>query len=117
MKIHKTQTHLKIFTISFSDLLLDKVFHVMSTALSKNDIRYLMKKFRFPDDTMAELDTKYHGKDNLKDKIYHAMLFWKSFKGQQATLSELIRILHIVGLDELSEKLRAMKIYSQALRF
>ena len=75
-----------------------------------------MKKFRFPEEKMAELEQTYYGKDKLQDRVYHAMLFWKEFKGPLANIEELIRVFHVIGYDDLCLKLRAMKIYAQRLR-
>ena len=88
----------------------------MKFALNKNELRYLMKKFRFPDEKMMELEQTYHGKEQLPQRVYAAMLFWKEFKGPQATIDELIRILHLVGYQQLSMELRNIKIMAQRLR-
>jgi hypothetical protein len=48
--------------------------------------------------------------------VYHAMLFWKEFKGPLANIDELIWVFHVIGYDELCLQLRAMKIYAQRLR-
>ena len=98
------------------DLLLNQAFETMKTALTKHELRYLMKKFSFPEEKSQELESTYHGKDKLQDRVVHAMQFWKEYKGAQATIEELIRILHIVNLEELSQKLKALNIYSQALK-
>ena len=79
------------------DMMLLKMFDVIKVSLDKNELRYVMKKFKFPDDKMAELEQTYHGKDKLQDRIYNAMLYWKEFKGMSATIDELIRIFHIIG--------------------
>ena len=44
------------------------------------------------------------------------MLFWKEFRGPQANIDELVRILHIVGMESLSKQLKRMKVYSQAVK-
>lgn len=75
-----------------------------------------MKKWGFPAEKMAELEQHFHGNAKLKERIYHALLFWKEFKGTMATAEELVRIFHLIGITKLSNKLRAMKIYSQALK-
>jgi hypothetical protein len=92
------------------------MFNVMTNMMDKHELRHLMNKFKFPEDNMQELEAKYHGNANLKDRIYNAMLFWREFSGKDATVDELIRITHIVGFENVSEKLYAMKIYSQAVR-
>lgn len=97
-------------------MLLMKMINVIKTSLNKNELRYLMKKFRFPEDKMAELEQTYYGKDKLQDRVYHAMLFWKEFKGPLANIEELIRVFHIIGYDEPCLQLRAMKLYAQRLR-
>ena len=99
------------------DMMFLKMFDVIKVSLNKNELRYVMKKFQFPDDKMAELEQTYRGKDKLQDRIYNAMLCWKEFKGLSATIDELIRIFHIIGYVELCNKLKTMKIYSQRLRF
>lgn len=93
-----------------------RMFEAMKFALNKNELRYLMKKFRFPDEKMMELEQTYHGKEQLPQRVYEAMLFWKEFKGPQATADELIRILHLVGYQQLSTVLRNIKIMAQRLR-
>lgn len=111
-EIPKFMNHVTIF----SELLLMKMINVIKTNLNKNELRYLMKKFRFPEEKMAELEQTYYGKDKLQDRVYHAMLFWKEFKGPLANIEELIRVFHVIGYDDLCLKLRAMKIYAQRLR-
>ena len=103
-------------TFPIPDQLLLKVFAEMKSALNKHELRYLMKKFRFPEDKIQELEATYHGKDQLEDRVFHAMMYWREFHGSQATLDELIRILHIVHMDELSEKIKSIKVLSQAMR-
>ena len=88
----------------------------MKPALNKNELRYLMKKFRFPEEKMMELEQTYHGKEQLPNRVYAAMVFWKELKGPQASADELIRILHLVGYEQLSTDLRSMKIMAQRLR-
>ena len=61
------------------DMMLLKMFDVIKVSLNKNELRYVMKKFKFPDDKMAELEQTYHGKDKLQDRIYNAMLYRKEF--------------------------------------
>ena len=93
-----------------------KMFDLMTHNMDKHELRYLMRKFRFPTEKMEELEATYHGKDNLKERIYNAMLAWKELKGPQASGEELIRILHIIGLEDLSQKLHAVRIYSQVMK-
>lgn len=100
-----------------SDILMAKMFDVIKTSLTKQELRYLLKKFRFPDEKISELDQTYHGKDKLPERIYHAMVFWREFKGPLATIDELLRVFHLIGYDALCQKLKAMKIYAQRPRF
>lgn len=100
----------------FTDILLSRVFEVLKTSLSKHDLRYLMKKFRFPDDKVQELETVFHGKDQLEDRVYHAFLYWREVRGPMASLDELIRVLHITNMEELSQQIKTIKVYSQALK-
>lgn len=93
------------------------MFERMKCDLNKNELRYLLKKFHFPEEKIMEFEQIHPGKENLPERIYSAMLFWKEFKGEEATAEELLRILHIVGHDELAQSLRLMKIYAQRLRF
>ncbi len=99
------------------ELLLTKMFERMKYDLNKNELRYLMKKLHFPEEKMVELEQIHHGKEKLPQRIYSAMLFWKEFKGEEATAEELLRILNILGHDDLAQSLRLMKIYAQRLRF
>jgi len=93
------------------------MFDTVKISLDKNELRYLMKKFRFPDEKIADIEQTYIGKDKLQERIYNAMLFWKEFKGPLATVDELLRVFHIIGYEQLSLKLKAMKLYAQRLRF
>lgn len=93
------------------------MFDIIKTSLTKQELRYLLKKFRFPDEKIAELEQTYHGKDKLQDRTYHAMLFWREFKGPLATIDELLRVFHLIGYEPLCQKLKAMKIYAQRPRF
>jgi hypothetical protein len=93
------------------------MFDVVKTSLTKQELRYLLKKFRFPDEKIAELEQTYHGKDKLQDRTYNAMLFWREFKGPLATIDELLRVFHLIGYDPLCQRLKAMKIYAQRPRF
>ena len=97
-------------------MLLGRVFEAMKTSMNKHELRYLMKKLRFPEEKIQDLETTFHGKEKLPERIVNAMQFWREYKGSLATLSELIRILHIINMESLSQKLKAMQIYSQALR-
>lgn len=93
------------------------MFDVVRVSLNKNELRYLMKKFKLPEDKVTEIEQTYFGKDKLQDRVYHSLLFWKEYKGPLATIDELIRVFHIIGYTQLCEKLKTMKIYSQRLRF
>lgn len=99
------------------ELLLMKMFDVVKLSLNKNELRYLMKKFKLPEDKVAEIEQTYYGKDKLQDRVYNSLLYWKEYKGPLATIDELIRIFHIIGYTQVCDKLKAMKIYSQRLRF
>lgn len=105
--------------ISFSipDMLLIRMFEMLKSRMDKNEIRYMMKKFRFPDDKIANIEQTYHGKDKVQDRVYNALLFWKEFRGPLATADELIRVFHIVGYDELCLQLRNIRIMAQRTRF
>ena len=39
-----------------------KMFEAMKLAVNKNELRYLMKKFRFTEEKMIELEQNFHGK-------------------------------------------------------
>ncbi|KAK3083332.1 hypothetical protein FSP39_019767 [Pinctada imbricata] len=67
------------------DILMLKMFDILKVSMNKHELRYLLKKFRFPDEKISELDQMYHGKDKLPDRIYNALLFWREFKGPMAT--------------------------------
>ena len=92
------------------------MFEVVKVALSKHELRYLQKKFKFPDEKIKELDDVYHGKDKLQERIVASFVFWREFNGSLASLDELIRILHIVNMEDLSQKLKAMKLFSQVMK-
>lgn len=98
-------------------MLLMKMFDVVKVSLNKNELRYLMKKFKLPEDKVSEIEQTYAGKAQLQDRVYNCLLFWKQYRGPLATLDELIRIFHLIGYNQLCEKLRTMKIYSQRLMF
>ena len=97
-------------------MLIMRAFNIVREHLNKHEIRYLMRKFRFPEEKITDLEATYHGKENLKDRVFHAMLYWREMAGVEASMDELIRVLHIVGMEALSQKLRALKVCSQALR-
>lgn len=98
------------------ELLLDKMIEAMKSALNKNELRYLMKKFHFPQEKMVELEQNYHGRELIPQRVFAAMQFWKELYGPRATVDELIRILYLVGFEDISIELRNMKIISQRLR-
>lgn len=106
-----------VIILPFSELLLMKMIDVVKMMLNKNELRYLMKKFKLPEDKVAEIEQAYYGKDKLQDRIYHSLLYWKEYRGPLATLDELIRVFHIIGYTQVCNKLKTMKIYSQRLRF
>jgi hypothetical protein len=93
-----------------------QMFESMKTVLNKNELRYLMKRSRFPDDKIIELEQRYHGRDNLPQRVYAAMLVWKELKGPKATVDELIRSIHLMGFHQLANNLKKIKIMSQRLR-
>ena len=55
------------------DLLLAKAFDVMKSAFNKHELRHLMNKFRFPEEKVQELETTYHGKDQLVNRYCRSM--------------------------------------------
>lgn len=107
---------LQSLLVCIPDLLITRMFEAMKPALSKNELRYLMKKLKFPNEKIVELEQMYHGKDRLPDRVMAAMLFWKEAYSEKATSDELIRVLHVVGHEQLSKQLWNMKIMSQRLR-
>ena len=96
---------------------MQRVFEMMKANLNKHELRYLLKKIRVPEDDIQELEQTHSGKDKLQDRIYNGFMLWREQKGSQANLDELIHVLHIVNMDELSQKVKAIKVYSQAMRF
>jgi len=44
-----------------SELLLMRMFEKVKTLLNKNELRYLMKKFRLPEDKMQEIEQTHYG--------------------------------------------------------
>ena len=50
------------------DLLLAKAFDGMKTAFNKHELRHVMNKFHFPEEKVQELETTYHGKDQLVNR-------------------------------------------------
>ena len=87
----------------------------MQPLMTKHDLRLLWKKFQFTDEKIKDLEKDYAGKEKLKDRIYHSMLHWKN-TNPTVTVNSLIRILHVVGLEYLSSKVKAMKVYSQIIK-
>ena len=60
------------FTVfAVQDMLLDRVFEMLRTSLNKHELRYMMHKLHLPEDKVAEIETTYHGRDKLQDRIYH----------------------------------------------
>lgn len=94
-----------------------KMLDTIKGLLNKNELRYLMKKFKLPEEKVTEIEQTYTGKDKLQDRVYHSLLYWKEYKGPLATIDELIRVFHIIGYTQICEKLKTMKIYSQRLMF
>ena len=90
---------------------------VVKASLNKNELRYLAKKLKLPEDKVTEIEQMYYGKDKLQDRVYSTLLYWKEFKGPLASIDELIRVFHIIGYVELCNKLRTMKVFAQRLRF
>ena len=95
---------------------MERVFEMMKTNLNKHEFRYLLKKLWVPEDSIRELELTYHGKDKLQERIINGFRLWRQLKGFRANLEELIRILHTVNLEELSQKVKAVKVYAEALR-
>ena len=95
---------------------MERVFEMMKTNMNKHELRYLLKKLWVPEDSIQELEQSYHGKEKLQERIINGFRLWRQLKGFQANLEELIRILHIVNMEELSQNVKAIKVYSQALR-
>lgn len=93
------------------------MFDAVKVALNKNELRYLMKKFKLPEEKVTEIEQLYFGKDKLQDRVYNSLLYWKEYRGSLATIDELIRVFHIIGYTHTCDKLRTMKVYSQRLRF
>ncbi len=57
-------------------MLLMQAFNSMKTALTKHELRYLMHKFKFPEDKVQELETTYHGKENLPNRYQIDILYF-----------------------------------------
>ena len=53
----------------------------------------------------------------LQDRIVAGMNAWKELRGPHASLDDVIRVLHVIHMDKLSDKLKTMRILSQAIRF
>ena len=99
-----------------SDKLLLRAFTQLKTLLNKHELRHLLHKLRLAEENISSLEETYHGRDHLKDRIFHSLVAWKDDAGGAATMDELIRILHIINMREVSCKMRKTKIYSQAIR-
>ena len=75
-----------------------------------------MRKLAFPEDKCQELEKSYHGKEKLPDRIYHAFQYWRQSRGSQATIDSLIWLFHIINMEDVSQKIRALKLYAQAVK-
>lgn len=98
-------------------MLIMRMFDVIKMSLNKNELRYLMKKLRLTDDKISELEQTYQGKDKLHDRIYNTLLHWRELHGPEATIDTLIHVFHLIGYNNVTQKLRSMKLLSQRLRF
>ena len=92
------------------------MFDTVREYLDKYELKHLMRKLRFPANKMQEMEETYKGNANLKDRISQCLLCWKEYNQEWANCDELVRILHIIGEDDLSTTLKEMKIKYQALR-
>ena len=45
----------------------------LKPALNKHELRYLMRKLRMPDETFAEIEQQYAGKDKVQDRVFAAL--------------------------------------------
>ena len=105
-----------ICVIFSPDILMQRMVEAIGPLLTKNDLRYLMKKFQLSGEKITELEQKYHGKENLSNRISAAVQYWREFGNIKATTGELIRILHLIGYRQLSHLLINMKTMAQRVR-
>lgn len=101
------------------DMLVRRAFDVLKKELTKHDLRELMRKWSFSPDDVKELETKYHGKDQLEERINQALELWRSRTmeaDRPAGMDQIVHLLHILDMEALSQKIYAIKVYSQALR-
>ena len=61
---------LELSVLGATDKLLEQVFITLKPALTKHELRYLMRKLRLPDETMTEIEQLYSGKDKLQDRVF-----------------------------------------------
>ena len=99
-----------------ADVLLLKAFDVVKPALNKHELRSLMRKFRFADEKIKELETTYHGKSMLAERVYRVLLHWQQTTDANASIDALIHTLHIMGIEALAQKLTELKICAHAPR-
>ena len=88
----------------------------MSQNLTKHELRHVMRKIDLGEEKITEIESKFPGKDNLAARVVEAMQEWKGQQGVKATADVIIKMLHVVNMDTLSENVKAMKMYSQAIR-
>jgi len=97
-----------------------RAIDMLKKELTKHDLRELMRKWHFSPEVVKELETKYHGKDQLQERVDQALQLWRSLAAKAdrpAGMDQLVHTLHILDMEAISQKLYAMKIYSQAFRF
>ena len=75
----------------------------------------MLRKLRLPDKKIEELEILYQGKDKLAERAYNSLISWKEMAGDEATVAEVARVLHLMGLDELEEIVLKIKARLQAL--
>ena len=102
-----------------AEMVITRAFDMLKKELTKHDLRELMRKWRFPPDVVKDLETKYHGKDQLEERNVQALQLWRS-RAKEADrpsgMDQLIHLLHILDMEELSQKMYTIKIYSQAVK-
>lgn len=97
-----------------SDIYILEAFDVIKSALSKQELRHLLRKLKLPDKRIDELEAAYNGKDKLVERAYNSLLAWKDMAGDTATVGEIARVLHLMGLDDLERKVLRVQARLQA---
>ena len=77
-----------------------------------------LKRMFYPPPTSPLALNRFAGKlYYLFLNSFEALLQWKEEKGRAATKEELIRVLKLIGYEDLADKLTATKVFAQNFKF